>query len=257
MLRRRSMLAGAIATVGAGIIAPARSWSKSIDNILHDGYMRIATTGLDTPYNFTDQNGNISGFDIDWSRLICRELGIEARFTRLPWHGILPGLMAGQFDGVMSAVRVTPERAASFTFSAPYTTDSATIVVRSSDDTIHDIQDLRGRVVGVPSGSIFEQIAADMAHAGTVQTYPGRPDVFMDLLSNRLDAAIVGRNGAIYTIHKNSLGLKLVGPELRPQPIAMVLPHGATDVAGKVSQIILAQKANGQAKVLFDRWFTG
>lgn len=257
MLRRRSLLAGmagsaAMVSLGAG---GARAAGLSAAEIRQRGYMRIATTALDAPYTFPSPDGQVSGFDIDWSRLICAGLGVEARFSCLAWRGILPGLMAGQFDGVMSAVRITPERQQSFTFSIPYTTDSAAVMVRADDDKIKEIEDLKNRVVGVASGSVLEGIVNDMAQARTVRSYPGLPDLIMDLMSGRLDAAVVGRGGALYAIHKNHLAVKVVGRALRPQPIAMIMPQGSTDLAAAVSEIITARQADGQAKELYNRWF--
>ncbi|MBB2175206.1 substrate-binding periplasmic protein [Gluconacetobacter johannae] len=255
MLRRRSLMLGAAATIGSGLVGTARAATPTADDIRRQGYMRIATTGLDAPYNYVDPDGQVMGFDIDWSRMICASLGVEARFSCLAWHGILPGLMAGQFDGVMSAVRITPERQANFAFSAPYTTDSVAVLVRQDNTTIKEIEDLKGLVVGTASGSILEATANEMAHAATLRSYPGLPDILMDLMSGRLDGAVVGRAGALYAIHTHNLPLKVVGRAIRPQPIAMILPKGATDLASAVSKAIADRQADGQARALADRWF--
>jgi cystine transport system substrate-binding protein len=233
----------------------ARAAAPTPADIRRQGYMRIATTGADAPYNFAKTDGQLAGFDIDWARLICSGLGVEARFSALSWRGILPGVMAGVFDGVMSAVRITPERQAAFTFSAPYTSDSVAVLVRQDNKTIKEIEDLRGLVVGTASGSILEATAQEMAHAGTLRSYPGLPDIVMDLMTGRLDGAVVGRCGALYAIRSKHLPLKVVGRALNEQPIAMVLPHGATELADAVSRQIAARQADGQAKSLFNQWF--
>ncbi|GAA4488413.1 substrate-binding periplasmic protein [Gluconacetobacter asukensis] len=255
MIRRRSLMIGTMASVACMPFRAALAAAPTLDEIRKQGYMRIATTGADAPYNFVGPDGALAGFDIDWSRLICSGLGVESRFSYLSWNGILPGLMAGQYDGVMSAVRITPERAANFTFSIPYTSDSVAVMVRQDNTAIKEIEDLRGLVVGTASGSILEATAETMARAGTLRSYPGLPNIIMDLMAGRLDAGVVGRAGALYAIKTQQLPLKVVGRSINPQPIAMILPRGATELAEAVSRQIKARQDDGQAKILSERWF--
>lgn len=253
MMHRRSLLTGMLTLVGTSLIG--RAHASTLDSVRQQGFMRIATTGANAPYSFLDADGTLTGFDIEWSRLICKGLGIEPRFSYLSWSGILPGLMAGQYDAVMSAVRVTPERKASFVFSDPYCTDSAAVIVRADNTSIHEVEDLHGLTIGVASGSILEDVAHNQAKPGTLRSYPGLPDIIMDVMSGRLDAGIVGRGGAQYAIRQQQVPLKLVGREIDPHPLAMILPSGSETLAAAVSEQIHARQADGQAKSLSDHWF--
>ncbi|GBR68643.1 amino acid ABC transporter [Gluconobacter kanchanaburiensis NBRC 103587] len=252
-MHRRSLLTGMLTTAGLSLLGKAQA--STMDGVRQQGFMRIATTGANAPYSFLDADGELSGFDIDWSRLICKGLGVEARFSYLSWPGILPGLMAGQYDSVMSAVRVTPERKENFVFSAPYATDSAAVIVRTDNTTIHEVEDLHGLTVGVASGSILEDVAHAQGKPGTLRSYPGLPDIIMDVMSGRLDAGIVGRGGAQYAIKAQQVPLKLVGRSIDPHPLAMILPPGSETLAATISDQIRARQADGQAKSLFDHWF--
>ena len=235
--------------------ARAGSEPTTVADIKRQGFMRIATTGANAPYTFVDPDNQLVGFDIDWSRAICTGLGIEPRFAKLDWRGILPGLLAGQFDAVMSAVRITPEREAAFSFSGPYGTDDVVVMVPVGNTAIKEIEDLSGLTVGVATGSVQEQVAKEMATGATIRSYPGLPDLMLEMRSLRLDAAVVGRGGAAHAIRTTKAPLKIVGRALKPGPLGMVLRRGSTELAAAATAIITARKADGQADALARRWF--
>jgi ABC-type amino acid transport substrate-binding protein len=108
-MRRRILLAGAAACVATRSLA-----AGELAALKARGSIRIATTGANKPYTFASIDSDLQGFDIDWARAIAARLGVAPAFVRLDWKGILPGLIAHQFDCAMSAIRVTPERAAAF-----------------------------------------------------------------------------------------------------------------------------------------------
>ena len=251
--RRRSLLAAALALPAARALAQAAPLTT--EEVRRQGFLRIATTGANAPYTFVGPDNALQGFDIDWSRAICAGLGVEPRFAKLEWRGILPGLIAGQFDAVMSAVRITPEREATFAFSAPYGTDDVVVIVPARNATVREIEDLRGLTVGAATGSVQEQVAKEMANAGTLRSYPGLPDIMLEMRSGRIDAAVVGRGGAAHAIRTTGAPLRIVGRALQPGPLGMVLRKGSTDLAEAVSAVIAARRADGAADGDFARWF--
>ena len=251
MISRRLVLAAAASVVASGTYA-----ADGLAEIKRQGFLRIATTGANAPYTFVGPDNQLTGFDIDWSRAICAGLGVEPRFSKLEWRGILPGLIAGQFDAVMSAVRITPEREAAFTFAAPYGTDDVVVMVPSANTSIHEIEDLKGLTIGAAAGSVQEQTAKQLAPGATLRSYPGLPDIILEMRTGRLDAAVVGRGGAVFAIRATKAPLKIVGRALSPGPLGMVLPKGAAALAAAVTDVIAARKADGQADVIAARWFT-
>lgn len=253
-ITRRTLVAtatGLLAMRGARAeVAPT-----SLAEIKRQGFLRIATTGANAPYTFVDPDNQLVGFDIDWSRAICTGLAVEPRFAKLDWRGILPGLLAGQFDAVMSAVRITPEREAAFAFSGPYGTDDVVVMVPAGNTAIKEIEDLKGLTVGAATGSVQEQVAKEMASGTTLRSYPGLPDLMLEMRSLRLDAAVVGRGGAAHAIRTTGAPLKIVGRALKPGPLGMVLRKGSTDLAAAITSVIEACTADGQADAFAKRWF--
>ena len=245
---RRTLLAGLL---GAGLARPA---AAALADVTAAGVLRIATTGANKPYTFAGGGSELQGYDIDWGRAVAAGLGVRAEFIRLDWKGILPGLIAHQFDCAMSAVRVTPERAAAFDFSAPYGTDDVTVAVRAGNTAVNGIADLQGLRVAAAAGSVQDQFARDNARAGTLMRLPGLPEVMLAVQAGQADAGVVGRGGAAGFIRETHAPLRLAG-SYAGGDLAVVFPKHSPDLVTAVDAVIAARRADGFYATVLDRWF--
>ena len=84
--------------------------------------LRFLTSVDFPPFNFTDQNGKLSGFDVDLAREICSELEIsdKCQIQAIPFADLRDALAASQGDAVIAGLAVTPELRRQFVFSRPY-----------------------------------------------------------------------------------------------------------------------------------------
>ena len=249
-MRRRSLLAGAAATMAAG---PAFA-AGLLDAVKAAGVLRIATTGANKPYTFASTDGQLQGYDIDWGHAVAAGLGVRPVFIRLDWRSILPGLIAHQFDCAMSAVRVTPERAAAFDFSAPYGTDDVTVAVPASDTAVKGIEDLAGKVVATAAGSVQDQFARENAHASDLRRLPGLPEVMLSVQAGQTQAAVVGRGGAAAFIQETHAPLRLVGSYVGGD-LAVVMPKNSPDLVAAINAVIAKCNADGTQARIFKHWF--
>ena len=121
--------------------------------------LRILTTADFPPFNFADQTGRLTGFNIDLAREICLELKIESRcqIQALPFEELEEALANGNGDAVMAGVAVTAERRQSFSFSRPYLMIPARFA-RHADRDLGELGEnpLAARTVGVVNGSAHE-----------------------------------------------------------------------------------------------------
>ena len=84
--------------------------------------LRFLTTIDFPPFNFTDQNGKLAGFNIDLAREICNELEIASKcqIQALPFADLKVALAASQGDAVIAGIAVSEELRQQFAFSRPY-----------------------------------------------------------------------------------------------------------------------------------------
>lgn len=193
--------------MGVCVFATASAESDRLSDILERGEMIIACEGTYKPWNYEDENGELTGYDVEVAREICKILGVKATIVPCQWDGIFPGLETGNFDAVISDVTMTEERAEKYDFSNPYAYSTIALIVRSTTEDITCFEDLKGKKTCNTITSIYAQIAEkygaevtpvdDLAQTLMMVEY-GRVDAtlnnntaFIDYMISRPDAPFV------------------------------------------------------------------
>ena len=107
------------------------------------------------PFEYYEEDGStITGIDYDLSMAIGKELGYEMEFVPVAWDGIFAGLDKGDYDVIMSAITITPERSKKYSFTTPYIQNYQCVVTLSdSKNKPKSIEDLKGMEVGYTNGT--------------------------------------------------------------------------------------------------------
>lgn len=148
LINRRTALAVALA---AGLVAgtaaaqdtrQAVAGDSVIEQIKQRGSLIV---GLATfvPWAMLDKSGELIGFEIDVATKLAADLGVEVEFVPTAWDGIIPALIAGNFDVIISGMSVTPQRNLTVNFSDPYAFSGLRVVVaRKHEGTITSLEDM-------------------------------------------------------------------------------------------------------------------
>jgi polar amino acid transport system substrate-binding protein len=126
-ITRRLFGAALGATMAAGIALPAAAQSSAqaltsdsvITQIQEEGVIRIGLS-LFVPWSMRDVNGDLIGFELDVGRQLAEDMGVEVEFVPTAWDGIIPALLAGNFDVIISGMSVTSQRNLTVNFTDPY-----------------------------------------------------------------------------------------------------------------------------------------
>ncbi|ATG75025.1 ABC transporter substrate-binding protein [Zobellella denitrificans] len=80
----------------------------------------VATEGAYPPFNYHDEQGRLTGFDVDIALALCRAMAAECELVAEEWDKLLDGLEQGRFDLVVASMARTPARAERADFSEYY-----------------------------------------------------------------------------------------------------------------------------------------
>ncbi|MGI9491082.1 MAG: transporter substrate-binding domain-containing protein, partial [Geminicoccaceae bacterium] len=107
------------ATAGAQQAQQALSSESVIETIKQNGVLKV---GLSTfvPWAMRNKEGELIGFEIDVATELAKDMGVEIEFTPTAWDGIIPALLAGKFDVIISGMTIKPERNLTVNFTTPY-----------------------------------------------------------------------------------------------------------------------------------------
>lgn len=134
-------LAGGIAAWSAGA---AQAQDSRMDEVTKRDKLVVATFSSAPPFCYTDEKGELVGFDIDIARLIAKSmLGDETKieFMTVTSDGRWPAVLSGRADFGIASTTVYPDRALRVAFTRPYIDSGISILVKDDIgvDTLDDL----------------------------------------------------------------------------------------------------------------------
>lgn len=153
--------------------------------------IKLAVDPTYPPLEFKTPDGKLTGFGVDIANALCAELHARCVWVESSFDGMIPGLMARKFDAVASSMTITPKRMQQIAFTNKISNAPARLIVKRDSDLLPTAESLKGKRVGVEQGSSQEDYAKAKWQPAGVQivSYQNQDQVYMDLMSGRLDAA--------------------------------------------------------------------
>ncbi|OUS78703.1 hypothetical protein B1748_01105 [Paenibacillus sp. MY03] len=235
----------------------ATATDNLLERIRQKGKIIVATSGTFKPNTFTDEDGQLAGYDIDWANMIADKIGVEAEFVTGDLAGLVPGLVAGRYDVILSGLIMTDERRGVIDFSERYKVDGGIAVVREDNTVVTDVRNLEGLRVGVIGGSGYMEDVQQIGGYKELKEYPGSPEAFIDLKAGRIDVYVVAKGGASDFLmnDKEKTLLKMVGEIYNEKYSGVGIPKGETELKQLIDELIAEKKQDGTYDQLALKWF--
>jgi len=160
MPNRRVLLSLALtATFTAALALPAQTGrADALDQIKSRGTIVVAIDPTFPPFEYTDSAGKIVGYDPDLIELIAADIGVEVEYQVMAFSGIIPGLIAGNFD-FTPTLNITAERAKRIDYTMPTSASiNAVLKLKDNQAVSSDINDLAGLTCAVKQTTQPEQM---------------------------------------------------------------------------------------------------
>ena len=151
--------------------------------------IKVGTNAEYQPFEFIGADGKITGFDVDLLNAAAAAGGLGVDLVNTKWDGIFVALASGEFDAVISAVTITPERAEVVDFTDAYFNAGQAIAVRADNTDINSEADLDGKSVGVQIGTTGDIYLTDNTKAN-VQRFEENPLALQALANKDVDAVV-------------------------------------------------------------------
>lgn len=229
---------------------------------------KVIRFGVDpsyAPFESKAPDGKLVGFDIDLGNAICERLKARCEWVENAWDGIIPGLKAKKFDGILSSMSVTEKRLQQIAFSDKIYNVPPRLVARKGSNLQPTPEALKGKRVGVEQGSTQEAFTRAYWEPKGVQivTYQNQDLVYSDLMAGRLDAALQASVQADLGFLKTMKGhdYEFAGPAVHD---AKTLGVGAAiglrkedgELKQAINQTLAAIQQDGTYKKLEQKYFS-
>lgn len=222
-----------------------------------DEVLRIGTEGAYAPFNYTNADGSLGGFDIEIANALCADMQVTCEIIAQDWDGIIPGLKAGKYDAIVAAMSVTPERAEQVSFTDPYF--SNTLVFLAKEDSSFDpsnSDDINSKSIAAQRSTISSQWLEEAYPKANMQLYDTLSNAFLDLGSGRVEAMISDKLPAIEWLSSAS-GSQYVlkGEEIDINDNFAIAVRPGDPLQAKINQSLANIKANGTYEAINQKYF--
>ncbi|MEN0001647.1 MAG: ABC transporter substrate-binding protein [Pseudomonadota bacterium] len=247
------------------LLAATATLALSVGAAHADGHalsIKIGTEGAYPPFNNLEADGSLVGFDIDIANALCEEMGAQCEFVTSDWDGIIPGLLAGNYDAIIASMSITAERLEVVDFSNKYyNTPPAIAVPKDSDITEATDAALSGKAIGAQSSTTHSNYAEEKLSSASLTLYPTPDEYKLDIVNGRIDAVIDDvivlsewlktDDGACCKL----LGTLTPDPVINGEGAGIALRKGEDDLKAKFNAAIDAIRANGTYQEINDKYF--
>lgn len=223
--------------------------------------IRFGTEATYPPFEFLDENNELTGFDIDLAKAICTEIKAECTFSNQPFDSLIPSLRYRRFDAIIAGMDITPARQQQVDFSRPYFENSASFVAGKRKG-FKSADDLKGKVVGVQNGSTFQTYMVDKfeQHGVSIRPYETVQNAFLDMTNGRVDAVFADTAVANdWLIERGGGQYGHVGEDIKDAEyfgVGYGIAVRKNDaLKGRIDTALTTLKANGTWQKIHDRYF--
>ncbi|WP_459207162.1 cystine ABC transporter substrate-binding protein [Pseudomonas sp. MLB6B] len=242
--------------LGVGLAGQA-SAGEQLKTIQKEGVLKVGLEGTYPPFSFADENGKLSGFEVELSEALAKQMGVKVKLQPTPWDGILAALDSKRLDAVVNQVTISDERKQKYDFSTPYTISGIqALVLKKNLDTlaIKGAADLGGKKVGVGLGTNYEQWLRKEVPTADVRTYNDDPVKFQDLKVGRINAILIDRLAALeYT--KKVPDTALAGEAFSRLESGIAVRKNEPELLDALNKALAALKADGTLTALSQKYF--
>ncbi len=247
-----SVVLAMLAGCGDGSVQTDDSLQKVLDK-------KEFVLGLDAnypPMGFTDENGELVGFDLDVAQEVCNRLGVSLVKHPIDWDEKENQLNNGTIDCIWNALSVTQERAEAMNLSEPYMRNELIFMVPASSSA-KSVSDLSGRSVGVQSGSTAQEAlkASSLSAEIAIEEYPDNIQMLKELTEGRLDAGLIDSVAAYYYIARSEERFFVLPDSFGEESLAIGFRKNDHALRDRVQEIVSEMKADGTLGKISVKWF--
>ncbi|MCI7100519.1 MAG: transporter substrate-binding domain-containing protein [Faecalibacterium sp.] len=242
------------AASGSAAASASETAASDLDYIKEKGKMVIGYTVYE-PMNYTDADGNFTGFDTELATAVCEKLGVEPEFVEINWDTKVVELDAKSIDCIWNGMTLTDDIMANTATTKAYAKNAQVVVVKDGTDC-SSTADLVGKTVVAEAGSAGEAaIEGDenLAQADYVSKSV-QTDCLMEVAAGTADAAVLDLTLANAMIGEGTdyASLKIVD-ELNAEEYGVAFRKDS-DAAAAVDAVFDELKADGTMQALADKY---
>ena len=232
-----------------------------LDAIQDRGSLRVGV-GSFVPWAFRSKSGDYMGYEVDVSKKLAADMGVELELVPTAWDGIIPALLTGKFDLIIGGMSVTPKRNLKINFTDSYHSGLGQDVVANKKlvPAGSSIESLNkpSTVVGARRGAISVQAVQKFFPLATLRQYDDEAVIEQELKTGNVALWVTSTPKPAFAADNNPDTLFRPFDEvLYKDVIGMGVVKGDLDTLNFLNNWIATNMRSGFLDERSDYWFGG
>ena len=221
--------------------------------------LKVGTHPTFAPFEFSDQEGNVIGFDLDVIKAIAKANGDEIQIESMPFDGLIPSLLTGNIDVIISGMTITDARKKRVLFTDGYYESNLSYLIKKDKaDVYTSAEALKGKTVCVQIGTTGHAFA-DTITPGNVKALNNESDAILELSNGGCEAVINDRPVNLYYLKKSNLDtlVDVVDPKFKENVdlFGIAVRKGNNELLEKLNKGLKELQASGELDKIHVKWF--
>ena len=226
--------------------------------------VQVGTMGTYSPFSYEDEDGNLTGYDIEVVHLIEEtDPSLHFEFTSGAWESLFPGLDSDKYQMLANQISGTDERREKYYLTEnSYHVATNSIIVKGDRDDINGIEDLAGKSIGLTVGDAHNLPVEEWneANGDVIELVYYQEDVttlLQDIVNGRIDSTPNDPAVAVSKAELQGLDVKAVGDPLVETPVYFIFKQDeqGKEIRDKVDAALQKLIESGKLSELSVKWF--
>lgn len=173
----------------------------------------IATDTTFAPFEFTNEDGDFVGIDVDILAAIAEDQGFKYDLQSLGFDAAVAALESGQADATIAGMSITDERKEKYDFSEAYYDSYVCMAVKEGSD-IKGYDDLKGQKIAAKTGTQGADCAESLKseYGFKITYFDDSATMYQDVLTGNTVACFEDQPVMAYGVSQGN-GLTIVTEE--------------------------------------------
>jgi polar amino acid transport system substrate-binding protein len=216
------------------------------------------------PLEFFSATQQPEGSDFDLGNALAKRLGLQAKWVNVPFAGLIPNLLAGHCDVVLSGLFIKPERLKVIN-EIPYMNAREGFLLKAGAPALSGSEALSGEkaatVTGTMATQLLNQASALLQKDGkkpiTVVMFPDNASALQQVQFGQVAAYGVAYETALYYNHLEPSQFELGGPPYFKILTGIGVAKNQPGLQAALTGTLHGMMADGSYAAIFKKWNIG
>ena len=214
------------------------------------------------PWSFTLDDGSLAGISVDLAKAACADAGLTCEVVPTPFTNLIPALLKGEGDVVVSGLRLNPALVAGTAVTRPYFRSLGRFMIREGIALeMADPRGLAGKRIGVVRGTAHEAFLLKYYGKSQLVPHDREAGMYEALRTGALDVAFGDALRMSFWMNSDgarkcclALGGGIIDLETFSRPLVYVARKDMGAVRDRLDEALDRLETKGETGKIFARY---